>query len=441
MFCKKLGALDILYSGKCNMACTYCYIHKDKNKMEDYNSKIRNSILSGDFSNKIIEIFADNKEQIGTVSLWGAEPTINADVFEPFIIPLFNYFPNLSKIMFSTNALLGLPAIKYFIDVMDEYSKKNNRKMFLEIQLSLDGPDYINDFSRHRGATNNTIKVAKEIIEYVNNCNSNFSLSIHTKATLTTEWFKYLIDINKCYEYFDFFEKVQDDCLKLSTNKNIHIAMATLPTIVNPGEHTKEDGLIFAEWVKTIRKIDVSRYKYYKHPLYGRRTDVYDSYMKAMAHDPFIPPRYTCSAGAGALSIDYLGNIMTCHKLHDNLMMGDSFKNWQFIKNTTIKYEEIEKEEPRLTYLNDMFHDSAEANYRIFKTLMGGLYYVGELDFDLTDDSYIKWLFCLVDSSCCHVGQGDETGSYFLPTMSYINLFAYGAAKELLEYYRENEVS
>ena len=72
---------------------------------------------------------------------------------------------------------------------------------------------------------------------------------------------------------------------------------------------------------------------------------------------------------------------------------------------------------------------------------MGGLYYVGELDFDLTDDSYIKWLFCLVDSSCCHVGQGDETGSYFLPTMSYINLFAYGAAKELLEYYRENEVS
>ena len=433
---QKFRALDIIYSGKCNMACTYCFIHKNKTSMENYNSLIREALISGDFCKKIIEAFPDNKETFEVLSLWGAEPTINHDLFENFITPLLDYYTNVERIMFSTNALLGLPAIKDFIDTLNKYTCMNKRKIMLEIQLSLDGPDYINDSSRHPGATKNTIKVAKEIISYVNEIdNQYFKLGIHNKATISPYWFEYLVqDINRIYEYYTFFDELQEECLSLVKNKNIESFMALNPTIVNPGEFTEKDGCIFAKWINMISTLDTSRFKHVKHPLYGHGEEVYKFFMETCDTEPYIPFKRSCSAGLNSLSIDYKGDILTCHRIYDNIFMGTSITDLQFSDDNTISKERKYKDIEKVVYLNDMYHSSMKARFNMFKVLINGLIWLGKIP---PIEKYpLRWLFHLVNGVNCHIGQGEMTGSFYLTTLSYINLFAYGAAEEMYKYYK-----
>jgi sulfatase maturation enzyme AslB (radical SAM superfamily) len=103
-----IAGLSIHWSSDCNMACKYCYIEKEKIPMATFNRKIREALGNKTFINNIKKVFSDtSRQQIIHLSLWGAEPTINAPYFKEFSAELLNYFPNVTEFMFSTNALLG----------------------------------------------------------------------------------------------------------------------------------------------------------------------------------------------------------------------------------------------------------------------------------------------------------------------------------------------
>ena len=102
-----IGGLSIHWSSDCNMACQYCYIDKDKHAMAAYNADIRKALEDGSFIQVIKDKTSSFKDQIESLSLWGAEPTLNGKYFPAFWEELIAYFTNCKEFMFSTNAYLG----------------------------------------------------------------------------------------------------------------------------------------------------------------------------------------------------------------------------------------------------------------------------------------------------------------------------------------------
>ena len=156
-----IHGLSIHFTSDCNMACKYCYIEKRKHEMASYNREIRKALEDGSFVANAKKIFESKKDDFENIALWGAEPSINGDLFKNFIWEMLDYFTNVKEIMFSTNALLGGKFIyDNFYTPLLEYANKNHREIRFDLQLSLDGPEYINDDSRHPGATASTLETA-----------------------------------------------------------------------------------------------------------------------------------------------------------------------------------------------------------------------------------------------------------------------------------------
>ena len=419
------------------MACTYCYIHKNKSRMVNYNKKIRDSIDDGSFSGSIIKNFADYQDQLEHIALWGAEPTLNAEYFSKFAVPLFDYFPNLNEVMFSTNALRGAEAIDMFISTMNNYSKEHDRRMKLELQFSLDGPDYINDSSRHPGATRSTLKAIKDVVTKYKDLDGKFTMTLTTKATLTTQWMEHLADNpDKMLEYFQFFAKLQHEMEEISQTRNIRLYLTAYPTVVDPGEHVIEDGIRFAKFIKALRQVDVSKCSPYQHPLFLQCTKTYH-----INEYELTPPvgTYACAAGLASWSVDCEGNIMACHRTYDNLYMGTSLSEL-FCDDTSTRGDSknrLNLAMSRLDYQNRVFHRSQNSRRIFLSYILRGLVMAGQVDEKYLEPLMLEKLHRAIGDVTCFIGQGEMTGSIYLTTASYIHLFAHGALEELFDYYEE----
>ncbi|MBE5925667.1 MAG: radical SAM protein [Lachnospiraceae bacterium] len=131
---KTIDHLECVFVGSCNLACEYCFIHKNPSNMHLYNEEIRNSIVDGSFQNNIITKFNEAKYNIKGLSLWSGEPTLNADLIATFCEPLLEFFPFLETFMFSTNGLLGYEkGIKPYIEYFKKYSELHDRPIHLTI--------------------------------------------------------------------------------------------------------------------------------------------------------------------------------------------------------------------------------------------------------------------------------------------------------------------
>lgn len=442
----ELFSIDLIYSGACNMACEYCYIHKDPQNMHDYNAKIRAAIKDGSYQRKIIEAFGDRKEQVGHMGLWGAEPTLNAEYYKPFIYPLFDYFPNLSHVLISTNALLGINAIKQFLDATYEYAVAHDKMKTFEMQFSIDGPPYLNDDSRHPGATENSIKVIKETIQYylnlVKNDKTHLHINMNVKATINGKWMKYLADNpDKLIEWFDYFDKLQTECSAMvSEGMPVGLALANTPTVVDPGWHTIEDGQVFAKFIDRLSKLDVGRWKNYWHPLYPQMLRAYQVQLNYGKQNILEPGIYACAAGRNTWSIDYKGSVQVCHRCFDNAYMGMSPISRALIPDVSTEGYEGEAKETQLValdYTNRLFHDlSGTAARHYFLTyLLKALVIAGIYPERVLDPEYIKLMLQYIGGISCHEGQLEDTGSIYLTTLSYVNLLGNGALENLQCYY------
>lgn len=208
---ESICSISVHWSSDCNMACKYCYIDKDKKAMATYNREIRAALEDGSFAKNIKETMASRKDHIENISLWGAEPTLNAKFFKDFIYDLFDYFPHVNSVMFSTNALLGSKVLyNDFIVPLYEYAESHKRKITFDLQLSLDGPPEFNDESRHAGATANTIKTCLDIINTMPEHLDYFILKIFSKATLDISYMEIMNarGVSAFNWYYQFFDKV-----------------------------------------------------------------------------------------------------------------------------------------------------------------------------------------------------------------------------------------
>lgn len=335
---------------------------------------------------------------------------------------------------FSTNALLGVEPIDRIITTLEQFAQVYpEREIELKLQFSLDGPAWINDETRHPGATENTIRTIREVVER-HQALGIARLHIMTKLTLEARYMKRLNEqADGVLGYYRFFDDLQTEMLSLNHNPKLHIEVASLPTIVNPGNHTTEDGRIYAAFVRNIRLLDDRRLKHYKHPIIAQG-------MKLLLNCAYRPDYLRrgwgcCSAGCGDISIDCRGRLYTCHRLCGYLA---TEPERPVLADYAAKPGKA-AERLRLAYINNAYHDFPEARRAFFDLLIPPMVQAGQVDARaLTDSYYRHLLFICCTDVYCHIGSADDlTGDIFAFAPSYIRLMGNGALDEFIRYYME----
>lgn len=435
-------SVSMHWSSDCNIACSYCYIKKDKPCMAQLNKKICDSLKDGSYLKNIKEKFMGHEFHIRSLALWGAEPTINGIYFKDFITEFLDHFPAVEAIFFSTNAKVGGEKIvQYFVQPLVEYSETHLRKISLKLQFSLDGPAWINDASRYNNATNNTIQAIDYLLENMP-LSDYCSLGISTKPTLDVAYMKIMCDqgIEAIQNYFKFFSDLHMEWdVKAKEKFNIEMASVSTPTLVDPGDHSKEDGLIFAKWLSYLPLLDREALPAYKdshliwQPVRG---------LELLLHQVKIMPisayECSCSAGHNDITIDYLGNLYTCERLAKNLAYTN--EHHPVLEAHSSVYDGFNDFNKKL-YANLSFHHSigARRNFADATILMAAK--AGEID--------RKYLYSMDDRTAlfyasfgmlCHIGiDEDIAGNTFIFPLSYIRLLGNGAVEALIDYYRFEE--
>lgn len=254
-FVKYRKTLVLYTTAICNLNCNYCYI--DKNPA----LKKIDELLDQSFTDKNYyinfakEIFPD-PNQLKDVEFWGGEPTLRLDRAYNITEQLINYYPNLYSFMFSTNftSEIWFEQVGNFLKIFEKFP---DRKFKLDLQLSLDGPKYINDMGRGIGTTEKFLNNYKELLKKIKSNNwipKNILLNIFFKPTLSAKTFSLLQDKNSVIKYYQFFDKLSEMALFL-VNNNFDFKVS-IPNTAEPAPTTKHEGILFANFCRLCREIE-----------------------------------------------------------------------------------------------------------------------------------------------------------------------------------------
>ena len=442
---KPFCALSLHWSSDCNMACKYCFIEKDKPCMAALNKEIIQSLEDGSYVQHIKDLYCTPEliNNVGNLSLWGAEPTINGLYFEKTITALLDYFPNVHDFMFSTNALVGGEFIfTYFWTPLYKYCEEHKRKLKWELQLSLDGPHEFNDDSRHPGATQNTLDTISYIISHTPQESEYLSLCLTTKDTLDVSYMRIMNERGiECFNwYYKFFNDVQQKALdELNGRKFITLTLNATPTMVDPGMYTIDDGKELAKWINNLNYVDRTVLPCYKgEPLFSQIFGAVFTIMNP--HNKWNVVQagervLSCSAGKSNVTIDHKGNLFTCNRLCRNMAMSEAEKTKHAMRANS-NLNTSPKTWIKKLWGSTSFHNDMKARWRIFEGEIFTMAAAGQIDQKyLTDEQARLLLFYVCCSICCHVGnEEDFTQNLFLTPTSIIKAFGNGAIDAMVKY-------
>lgn len=401
------------------MQCKYCDVNDAHYNLAESNQKIRDAIMDGTFAQNVIQKFSSYKEDIIEFSLWGLEPSINFDIADRVLIPLYDYFYNANRISYSTNCGLGYKPQETLINFFETYS----RPITIDIQLSTDGPDWITAKTRTPVA-NKRVKEVAEFLEDISTKLKNVTITSHFKPTLDTHYMKYLIEDDKKFkEYFEFFRELSQN---LNSRGNICFDIAT-PTLVLPHYHTVEDGHIFRDFLRKINKQEDQDNVYF--------LQTFNKYKQYISGNDNIG---LCSAGLYTCSINYEGKIFGCHNLFSLDYNGK--------KNKSIFNAQTElgtKNKSLLIADQELIHHYWDVVYMNFTSIAIALADAGQIEKKYIDNKELfNLLIYIITGVYCPFGHLDTTKSVWIPTSSYLKLFGNGALEELIYYFekvRKNE--
>ena len=98
----RFEAAEILTTGWCPLNCRYCYIPKSS-VMKELHQQIIERLKKGTFIDALKRIYGQDLTNLG---FWGTEPALTLDVIQSWLPKLFQTFPKLKNIDFSTSMIL-----------------------------------------------------------------------------------------------------------------------------------------------------------------------------------------------------------------------------------------------------------------------------------------------------------------------------------------------
>lgn len=454
---KRGAAAEMLTSAVCNMKCEYCYIPKT-NEMSIMHSEIIEKIKSGEYINTLKNIYGEDLEHL---SFWGTEPTLILQYITPNIDEYINEFNNLQSFSFSTNFLSNTNTIIDFIIKLNKLSRKYNKRFKIDIQISLDGPEFITDKNRHKGATSKIIENFFHLVDTIEEIrNSDITVSCHFKPTLSIDNIKeFNSDFNKLLEYYKFFDSIYERYMEYDIAKQEGFFDFTPPssgTLMVPGKYTVEDGKIFAEYQKNLMKLDKyisenNPFKYYKN---SQNEYIYRliRIIDLMEQTNSKSEMFSCSGGDSNYAIDNKDNIHICHRsfyLNDdryiNSVLSNDVSNWDVsifenskinnvVKNFIVNVNN-KKDVARFLYTMRGFHEFSEFRENMIYLYIQTLSKFGQVSEVYKENDVLSMLLSvfLVHAFGCSIENLLNTTSINLFPISLVRLWGNGAFELLVE--------
>ena len=211
--------------------------------------------------------------------------------------------------------------------------------------------------------------------------------------------------------------------------------------MVDPGDHTPEDGKIFAKWINNLRHFDASQLEHYRnYPLIEQPIIGLNFLLdKDKGHLSAMPGFGSCSAGRNEITIDYLGNLYSCERIAKNLAyLPDEHP---FILDNHSSIYTDENGWVKILYANEAFHYNGLARRLMAEPVILFAAQAGLIDKKYLYDVHARTiLYYLSIGLMCHIGvEEDNTSNTFVYPLTYVCLLGNGAVDELLAYYFENE--
>ena len=254
MYPYEVKQITLFTTALCNLNCSYCYICKDKQGnlkliddelVEHWNKDI--------FLNQILNFDPSVKETLETIELWGGEPFLHIERFLDNSKKWLDNFPNVNKISWSTNFVVS-NQVKLIEDLINNISVNYpNRNWVFECQISIDGPENMNDFGRGAKVTQTIIDNFKQLCLIKIN-NPNAKLKVSFKPTLSRETFLFLSTPKQVRQWFKFFS---DNFFK--PFKELKAPFSLFLGIFNcasPVNWTAADGKIYAKILENIASVE-----------------------------------------------------------------------------------------------------------------------------------------------------------------------------------------
>jgi len=299
-FIKKIVAVEIPTSLVCNLRCEYCYIDdprmKNKKVTKDQVWKILeycSELFPGLSKDKKIRENV-NKKAVAHLSPWGAEPFMNISTLETLYEFAHKYYGKDNyKINTSTNGTIWNERVKQlFINLI-------NDNAFKSIQVSLDGPKFLQDKARPTVDGKGSFESIKQFIFNLKELAKelNIKRKLHTFCSTI-----HLSDDN-------FVENWLAAAEFFSTPNTWHTSLPVLPmrmsgedmqTSTEIEKFIKAQSLML-ELVKKRAKEGITVADFYSYKLFG----------DFAAHSKNAFPY--CSALNTQIGIDIDGSLYPCH--------------------------------------------------------------------------------------------------------------------------------
>ena len=435
---KDRDTLVLYTSATCNLNCRYCYI--DKNKALVHIDEILEESFKGDYYFNFIKEMFPKIGQLRHIETWGGEPFLRMDRIYETLHKIINHYPFFDSMFSSTN--FSFPEwTDQFFGLMEQFAQYPERDFRYSLQLSLDGPEYINDYGRGQGTTKKCLKNFQKLVNMMGySLPQNVHLDIHFKPTLDLTSTKMLNSKEKIIEYYQFFESLAEKIWGLNYS-NVTLQL-TIPNTACPSPVTKEDGKIFANLCKNCYEIEQeigSHLKYY--------TDITPfRTFNTRKEQTYNYPYFTCGTGINTVGLLPNKMISTCHSGFVDLISEYKEQMTGNKNQTTLDFNMWLTEHPyRLTLTKDKYNifekqmsyytlPATTARLANIVSLINVLAMSGQIDeqYKDQDKALEAGVFIQSHTSYCMRDNYNTTGSLTLAPVGLLKLLLNGA-KEYIE--------
>lgn len=465
-------AANIYFVGTCNLKCVYCFQPKICDTMSSVNKKIVNWIESGDMEDDIEKYIGKNVESF---SLWGGEPSINLPHLINRLPYIYDRFPKLNSIFYSTNistrklAQNSIDLVNEITRLNEVYRKYGRSPLKVNIQISIDGPPEVNDPGRIGSSALDILDNVTYLLQELNKIpKENRHFTINGKSTMSADTIRWFMQDNDKYgtnlEYhFRFFDEYH---YKWSQFCDFYPILGGI-TLVYPGNYTQEDGKIYSEMTKVLLSKEFREKDWKIIPNLGTQTysRIVNSY-SILNNTRFKTNSYelmsncSCSAGRSCAGISYDRKFHWCQSTYffddevnskiveNNLISefeksyGFSFKNFNnYVKDVEVVSYNDDLKLARSLNLTDKFWTNSSTRLQYFDMIIRELAIAGQIDECFLDKDWrnLAIAYLLYGGNECPADNTWEHGSPYIRNTSHMKLMFNGAFQYSINYMKENQ--
>lgn len=442
----KLEAINLYTAAVCNLNCVYCYIDKSP-ALQKIDAILEKSFASDYYFDYSKELF--EPEDLKMIHFWGGEPSMGLHRMYNLLPKFIEYYPNLYGFMMSTNFTIPnwFEEFYGFLKVLGNYPY---REFEFALQLSIDGPEYINDMNRGKGTTKLFLEHYNEFIQTINlNVPNNVRIKAHFKPTYSAETIAMLQDKQKIIDYFTFFDNLITQFNSTINNEKV-VIVTSIPNTAVPAAHTQQDGINFANYCRLTREIEKEhRFKNYNiittyaprhHYSPCKDTSHFDVGCyhcgAGIRNIGLLPDRHLslCHSGFASLLEEYKINSMKNHMdLDDNesVVLKALYTNNSKVMDICIPFEDY----PKIKKILEAFYAKGQT-FQMVNTvsLIQSLALAGQIEkrFCSKEEAHKAAHFILSNTATCMRDNANVTGSISMTPIGFPKLLLNGAYEYLI---------